>query len=176
MNCRRFQDELFEYLDGGLSRRAQAAARRHLEHCEACRQTVQAMQRTTKIMSTRFCDSTESLTLDPNLQTRILAAVEKKSTRPPAIPFVPSFWRSFAFLGAGFVLLLSLIVIARIRQNEASHSLGSDSGALISLQISYCDPTLTFRADGNYVIDSLTCQPQTVEESLQLFRSSTRPE
>ena len=173
MNCRHFQDELFEYLDGELSRRAQAAAQRHLEHCEACRQTVQDMKRTTRILSTRFRCGAESLTLDPNLQTRILAAVEKKSTRPSAIPFVPGFSRSLALLGAGFVLLVALVLIPRMRQNEASQSLVGDSGAFISLRISYCDPTLTFRTDGDYVIDSLTCEARTMEESLQLFRSST---
>ena len=30
MNCRRFQNELYEYLDGSLSPGAQAAAERHL--------------------------------------------------------------------------------------------------------------------------------------------------
>jgi len=176
MNCRRFQDELFEYLDGGLSRRAKAAAQRHLEQCQACRQAVQDAQRTTNILSTRFRGGTESLTLEPNLQTRILAGVENKPAPPPAIPFVPGFWRTFALFGAGFVLLVSVILIPHMRHNGASRSLDGDSGALISLQISYCDPTLTFRTEGNYVIDSLTCQPQIVEESLQLFRISTRPE
>ncbi|HUD82977.1 MAG TPA: zf-HC2 domain-containing protein, partial [Candidatus Saccharimonadales bacterium] len=76
MNCRHLQNELFEYLEGSLSRRAQAAAQRHLEECDACRQCVQEMQRTTEILSRRFRRDTESLTLYSNLQTRILAAVE----------------------------------------------------------------------------------------------------
>lgn len=170
MNCRRLQDELFEYLDGELSHRAQAAARRHLEQCEPCRQIVQDTLRTSQALSAHFRRGAESLALDPYLQTRIVASVEKNSTPHGGLPLIPGFWRSSVLLGGGFVLLLTLMLIPRMRQTGASRSSTGNSGPVISLQISSCDPTLTFRFDGTYVIDSLTCQPRTVEESLQLFR------
>ena len=33
MNCRQFQNDLYEYLEGSLSARAQAAAEAHLVEC-----------------------------------------------------------------------------------------------------------------------------------------------
>ena len=179
MNCRHLQNELFEYLEGSLSRRAQAAAQRHLEECDACRQCVQEMQRTTEILSRRFRRDTESLTLYSNLQTRILAAVEKKSASPGAVPFLPGFWRPFAWSGVGAAVLVVsvfLITALQLRHKRAAQSFGGDSGAAISIRISYCDPTYTFRTEGNFVIDSLTCQPRILEESLQLSGRQTHPE
>jgi hypothetical protein len=171
MNCRGFQDNVFEYLEGGLSRRAQAAANRHLEQCPTCRQTVLDTQRTAQSLSTRFRQDTGSLVLCPNLQARIMAALEKKSAPPPAVPFVPGFWRLFGWLGAGAALILVSIVLVpelRLRHGWIAQSRGDDSGPAISLTISYCDPIYTFHTDGQFVVDSFNCQPRTVEESIRL--------
>ena len=183
MNCRCFQNDLFEYLDGGLSRRAQAAAQRHLEQCDECHQTVHKLQRTAQFLSNRFRRDTESLTLSPRVQRRIMAAVEEKFASSAAIPFLPGFWRPLAWLGAGVSLLLVTVFLATgfhfgalVRHKETAQSFGGDSGAAISIRISYCDPTYTFRTEGNFVIDSLTCQPRIVEESLQLSGRQTHSE
>jgi hypothetical protein len=133
----------------------------------------------TEVLSNRFRRDTDSLTLYPNLQTRIMAAVERKSASPPAVPFLPGSWRPFAWLGAAVALILVTIFLVtglRLRYWQTVQSPGDDSGPAISLRISYCEPIYTFRADGNFVIDSLTCQPRIVEESIQLSQSQTRHE
>jgi anti-sigma factor RsiW len=178
MNCRRLQDKIFEYVDGSLSPRAQAAAKRHLEECDACRQKVNELQRTGQSLSIHFRQATESLTLSPKVTRRIMAAVEEESTSPAAIHFFARFWQPLAWLGTGVALLLLSVFLVtgfpnglRVRHRGTAESFRGDSGAAISIRIAYCEPTYTFRSDGNSVIDSLICQPRIVEESLLLSRS-----
>ncbi|MGP8219819.1 MAG: hypothetical protein ACLQPI_10300 [Limisphaerales bacterium] len=107
-----------------------------------------------------------------------MAAVEQELASPP--PFLAGFWRPLAWIGAGVALLLLAGVLitgfpagSPVRKPETAHSTGGDSGVVISIRISYCDPVYTFSTDGNSVVDSLTCQPRVVEESLQLSRGQT---
>lgn len=74
------------------------------------------------------------------------------------------------------LVTIFLVTGLRLRYWQTVQSPGDDSGPAISLRISYCEPIYTFRADGNFVIDSLTCQPRIVEESIQLSQSQTRHE
>ena len=71
MNCQRFQDKVFEYLEGSLSASAQTQIEAHLECCAACRQTVQTHQ----ALAARFRREADSLVLRPEWTRRIEAAL-----------------------------------------------------------------------------------------------------
>jgi anti-sigma factor RsiW len=63
MNCRRFQNQLDEYVEGSLSASAQAAVERHLASCDACRRTVQEERQFAQSVSIRLKQDASSLTL-----------------------------------------------------------------------------------------------------------------
>lgn len=172
MNCRRFQDNLFDYVDGALSRRAQAAAERHLEQCDGCLQALDDLQKSAQCLSNHFRQDTGSLTLSARARRRIMAAAEGEMAAPAAFALLLNVLRPLAWLGAGVAVLL--VAAALAFGPWTRHKGAAQSFAAISLQISYCDPTYTFSTDGNFVIDSLTCEPRIVEELLQLPGRQTR--
>ncbi len=170
MNCRQVQDVMFENMDGLLSPRAQSAVKRHIEQCDACRRAAKELQRSSQLLGDRFRNETESLTLPAETRARIMGSVRGTPTGATETVALPGLlWRIMA--GATLVLV-SVFVFSKLdakRQTDRNVTTRSgDSPATVSILISYCEPTHTFRADERSVIDSITCQPQVVEESLQL--------
>jgi len=164
MNCQRCQDQVFEYLDGSLSDSARAAVEAHLEHCAACRQTVQAHQ----ALVARFRQETEFLMLRPGLLNRVMSAAEE-----PMAPRFASVFRAplaWAAAIAAVLLVAAGLSFRRPSRTNVQRSESTPTPALssISIRFSSCDPTYTFRREKNVVIDALTCTPRVVEENLSL--------
>jgi anti-sigma factor RsiW len=171
MNCRRFQHELYEYLDGTLSPGAQAAAERHLSECAACRQRLGQQQEVARSLSDGFRQATESLQLPPGAGRRVLAALANER----AVPVQPQgsvlFWQRLAWplaMAAVVSLLLAgwFCFMRAPGPGKAGPQLPLARGG-VAVQLSYVVPVYTFRQEGEFVIDALTCQTNVVNERLQ---------
>ena len=172
MNCRRFQREMYEYLDGSLSPRAQAAAERHLAQCLACRQVLQAERRLGQALSGHFQRATESLQLPPEIGRRVVAALAKERTEPVSWPARLlgedrlMFWRRWvwplAATAAGLVILAGFLYFAQAPRQGTRRPQPRLAGGGVSVQLSYVVPVYTFLQEGGFVIDALTCQTNVV--------------
>jgi anti-sigma factor RsiW len=170
MNCRRFQHRLYEYLEGSLSRGAQAAAERHLSGCVACRQALGAERETAQFMSGTFRRATDSLQLPAEVQHRVLAALaEQRPVRDQEQGSV-FVWGRLAWpvaLAASVCLLLaSLYLFPWDSSRQTGLAQPNLAGGDVSIQLSYVVPTYTFRREGGYVVDALTYQTNVVNERL----------
>lgn len=173
MNCRRFQDELLEHVEGTLSAGAQALAEQHLAGCIACRQAVEKEKRLARAMSSRLRQSSETLTLHPNIRRNILAASRRKTALPaPAEPFA-RLWRSWLRLA---VVPASLLVVAACllaihfsgvprhetisvptspRISAPAPALANNPQPAVSVQLSWRLPVRRFYQEGNMAVDTL---------------------
>ncbi|MGA2748423.1 MAG: zf-HC2 domain-containing protein [Verrucomicrobiota bacterium] len=175
MNCRGFQNNLFEYLDGALSSGARAAAERHLAQCEACRQVLRRQQQIAQALSERFHRDTAGMALRPEAQRRILAALADQSADRAERNWFAGLWPRLAWpaaITAG--LLVAAWLVAgfpfgpRAPRAVAARSSGRETGVAVTINISDCAPTYVFRREGNFVIDALTCQPRVAAQTLWL--------
>jgi anti-sigma factor RsiW len=169
MNCESFQNELHEYVEGTLSTGARADAERHLAGCDACRRLLQKEQQLARVLAARLRQSSEALTLAPEIRRNILAAARDKSAIPTAAESITNLWRYWLRLAA--IPAVSLLVIATFflephffgkhtiqkAQKPAALPVASYSPRpAVSIQISYRVPAYKFDQDRNGVIDSLS--------------------
>src|SRR5436309_13825565 len=71
MNCRRFQNRLYEYLDGTLSRWTRGAADRHLARCAWCRAALRQEQQLAQVLSQELEKNNEPLALGTEALIRV---------------------------------------------------------------------------------------------------------
>jgi anti-sigma factor RsiW len=170
MNCRRFQREIYEHVDGSLSSRAQAAAERHLSGCAACRQALIQEQQTARSLSDKFRRATGSLQLPPEFGHRILAALADEHRAPGEHQAFALFWRRLAWplaaVASGLLLLASFFFLVRPPGPGAPHSQPHAAQNEVSVHLSYVVPIYTFRREGGFVIDALTYQTNVIDERL----------
>ena len=172
MNCREFQDELYEYLEGSLSLQHQAAAEQRLAQCAACRLAFQGERETARRLSNTFRGATDSLRLPTDVERRVVTAL----AQPRGVAEKPRtelyFWRRWAWpltaAAAGLLGLVgfySFVQVPGLRMaRPPSHQAGE--GALV--QFSYVVPTYTFRREGGFVVDALTYQTNVVNQTLRI--------
>lgn len=170
MNCRRFQIEIYEYLDGSLSPRAQAAAERHLSGCAACREALIQERQTARSISVKFRRATDSLQLPPQFGHRVLAALADEHRAPDEQQRIALFWRRLAWplaaAASGLVLLAGFFFLMRPPGPGVPHSLPHVAENEVSVHLSYVVPIYTFRREGGFVIDALTYQTNVIVERL----------
>jgi anti-sigma factor RsiW len=175
MNCRRFQREIYEYVDGSLSPRAQAAAERHLSGCAACRQALIQEQQTARSLSDKCRRATDSLQLPPEVGPRVLAALADEHRAPGEHLGVALFWRRLtwplAAAASGLLLLAGFSFIARAPGPGTALPHPRSAGGEVTVQLSYVMPTYTFRQDGEFVIDALSYRTIVVNERLPASRA-----
>ena len=151
MNCRRFQNRLYEYVDGTLSPRARVAAKRHLARCDACRQAALREQQLAQFLSDRLRQGAQSLALRPEVRRRILQALERKSAPPAFGESILALWDRFAWpLGMAVSLLLIVAVLrfhpfSRVHETESARSNRRDNPSALSIQVSFRVPVCKFR-------------------------------
>jgi len=172
MNCLRFQHRIYEYLDGALSRGAQAAAEKHLSECAACRQALRAERQIGQSLSDTFRQTTDSLQLPQEVQRRVLAALaDQRHTLAEERASVFS-WGRLAWplgLAASVLLLLAgvgVFIFARTPRPQMAHPQPHLAGGGVLIQLSYVMPIYTFSQEGGFVIDALTYQTNVVNERL----------
>ncbi len=170
MNCSRFQNQIFEYLDGSLSPRAQAAAERHLSGCAACRQALIEERQTARSLSVKLRRATDSLQLPPNFGHRVLAALANEHRAPDEQQGIVLFWRRLAWplavAASGLLLLAGLFLLVRPPGLGVPHSQPHGAENEVSVHLSYVVPIYTFRREGGFVIDALTYQTNVIDERL----------
>jgi hypothetical protein len=174
MNCRRFQHKMYEYLDGSLSPRAQAAAAQHLAGCAGCRQALQAERETAQCLSNTFRGATKSLHLPPEVGRQVVAALARQRCAPDEPRGEVVFWRRWAWplaaAASGLLLLGGFFFFFFVRAPgpEMARPQPHPAGEGASIQLSYVVPTYTFRREGGYVVDALTYQTNVVNQKLRV--------
>ncbi len=180
MNCRHFQDHLYEYVEGSLPALAQAGAGKHLAECLACRQAVQQEQQLVQFFSDRLQQASETLALRPQIRQRILANLDRNPNGPANNEFMLLSWIRFArplAVAASVLLIVALLLVSRFSRKQPQQVFSSDRHAVpttVSIQLSYCVPTYVFRQEGNLVVDTLACE--TVVASEMLLTSDQKSE
>ncbi len=172
MNCESFQENLYEYLDGALSPSATRAAEEHTEACQLCRDLVQREKEVQRSMATRFQEAVAGVQLEGHVRRRILAVLK---TTPPerGEDLRARFWRRIALPFAAAAALVLLLITWKFHSSSEPGTHRGDAqlssepaSRALSIHLTYCVPAYTFRREGNIVIDSLSCEPQTTEGSL----------
>jgi len=174
MNCRRFQNRLYEYVEGTLSPARQAAAETHLARCSACRQAVHQEQQLARFLSERLRQDTETLALRPEIRHRILTTLEHKPVPPSNGESIIVLWNRFAWplaMAASLLLIVASLLGnyfsgARVHETEVARSDGRDKHFAVSIQVSCCVPTYRFHQEGNLVVDTLSCETMVANETL----------
>jgi hypothetical protein len=170
VNCGRFEREIYEYLDGSLSPRAQAAAERHLFGCAACGEALIQERRTARSLSIKFRRATDSLQLPPQFGHRVLAALADEHGAPDTQQGIVLFWRCLTWplvaAASGLLLLAGFFFLMRTPGPGVPHSLPHVAENEVSVHLSYVVPIYTFRREGGFVIDALTYQTNAIDERL----------
>jgi hypothetical protein len=178
MNCSQFQDSVFEYVEESLPCMTRAAADAHLLSCAACRRLLDQQRQFARCFSDRCERDTEGLALRSEVRRRTEAAIPGPSgARVHGSPVADRWRRLFwpATIGAAIVLGACLITgfpfRSRMPAMLKAPSLEGNSDAAVLIRLSDCVPTYTFRREGDLVIDSLTCNPRVVEQTLWLTQN-----
>jgi predicted anti-sigma-YlaC factor YlaD len=170
MNCHGFQHRLYEYLDGSLAPRAQAAAEKHLSGCAVCRQALSAERQVAQSLSSKFRQATDSLQLPPEVQRRVLRALADQRDTSGAEQGSVFAWFRLAWpaaLAVSVLLLLAgIFLLPRGRMARMGPSQPHFAGGGVSIQLSYVVPIYKFRQEGGSVVDVLTYQTNVVNERL----------
>lgn len=171
MNCRQFQNKLYEYVEGSLDAGAQAAVEKHLEACAACRQRVQQERDVARSLAEGFKRASEGLELPAEVGRRVLAAVAEERAAREERESTVCFWRRLAWPTALTASAAALLAGWFLFVPGAGHGPGRSqprvAEGVVSVQLSYVVPIYTFRQEGGLVIDALTYQTNIVNERLQ---------
>ncbi|HXC37210.1 MAG TPA: zf-HC2 domain-containing protein [Candidatus Acidoferrales bacterium] len=189
MNCRQFQDKLFEYVDGTLSASELAAAQRHLSGCSACRKPVQEEQQRAQALSTRLRQSSESLTLRLEILRNILS--ESRAPRPAATESLAGLWMRRLRLAAvpvSLLLIFAGVLAVHFSGTRTSGPVATHPSAPapenyqrpeVSIEISYRLPVHKFYQEGNLVVDAFVDETIVVDGAIpsgSLKNHSGKPE
>ena len=113
-----------------------------------------------QFLSNRLRQGTEPLTLHPQIQQRILAALESIPATNGGS--VVCLWDRFARplgIAVSLLLIVTFLLIdffsgARVRETVRSD--GRDIQSAVSIEVSYLVPTYKFSKEGNLVVDTLS--------------------
>lgn len=173
MNCRRFHEQMYEYLDGALSPRERAAAENHLAQCDACRGALREGRQFAQGLSDQLRSRTDSLRLVPEVRRRIVRAVVEAAASRRERTILRVFWQRFAWplaTAAGIVAAAVLAVNLLHRGQKSGPEAGSSPPNRVServiVSVIYEVPSYTFHREGAAVIDALVRQTNTVRAHL----------
>ncbi len=193
MNCGKFQESLYEYLDSTLPPAEKAQAEAHLGACGACRELVQNEFRLAQVLSTRLEKAVESVALDADARSRIAKAVLQASGEEGAKPnrwllslllgrsgagrrgashaVIQRPWRlAFPVFAAALVVIGGIWIShrlfpERVPNRQMPASLAASDGAT-SVHVACSVPAYTFQAEGDLVIDALTRETVSMDVPL----------
>ena len=169
MNCARFQDLLFEYLDGELSPDEQALAAEHLVGCAECRSFLERENRVAKA----FQERTIGLKLSAGFERRVLEAVEAPAAAVGTFEGFLAFARRFAWIatmGAAAVVLAAVVLFQGHWQRDAGRPV-SVEGGVERVQATFVSGVYTFRQEGDRVVDLLEYRTNHVDGVVLLSRN-----
>jgi anti-sigma factor RsiW len=174
MNCRRFQKQVYEYVDGTLPARERIEAERHLARCDACQQVVRRERQVAQLISQRLRHEAEFLALRPNLWRRVQTAVGTTPNPLRTWESIAGFCNRFAWPLATAISLLLILSIALLHSSSgakvcemaAAQSNDTANQAAISIQVSYRVALRKHREDGNFVVDTIDYETVAADETL----------
>jgi len=177
MNCRNFQELIFEYLEGSLSPAVRESAAAHLSDCPVCRQAVRTQQQFARSVSSGLRQSTEALTLRQDAHRRLMDALREDRPVLAGGEGALSWWRRLVWLAtvsATIVLAAALMIGvpfgSRVPVAQTAQLARHNVESSVSIRLSYCAPIYTFRREGDLVTDYVTCDPRYVDETLRVYR------
>ncbi|HYG36543.1 MAG TPA: zf-HC2 domain-containing protein [Clostridia bacterium] len=168
MNCQRFQNQLYEYVEGSLPPRAKLAAEKHLSGCPLCRGLVNREVRVGRILYRELQKAAGPLVLSSDVPNRVLAALNRNAAPKRHDSLLVSLWRQLFWPVAATACLLAvgLFIAIQTQKHRTALSPAPLGQQAISVNASYTVPTYTFRREGNLVIDAVTFQTNTVRQTL----------
>ncbi len=161
MNCEDFRNRLYEYLDETLSAEVEAEARKHIEHCSACRYALQREEAATGLLRLSFDRATTHLALRPQL-VRDIARGFSAETRP--WHGWRQRWQRFVSMpvgvaGASVVLVVVLVLSFATRPRRALERITTpgavqhETHQACVIEVPIRTQTHVFRRQGGAVVD-----------------------
>jgi len=170
MNCRRFQNDLYEYQEGSLSPRVRAAAEKHLSECAACRQRLEQEQQVAQSLADGFRRTAAPLQLPPSVGRRVLTAIADEGRAAHQaqghVLLSPHSTWPLALAASVLLLLGGWALFLRAPGPGGTRPQPRLAEGDVSIQLSYVVPVYTFRQEGGTVIDALTYQTNVLNERL----------
>lgn len=159
MKCREFCDRLHEYLDGTLDPAAHAEARAHVERCPECRLSLQRAQAFGHAVQHALDQAAASISLQPELTSRILAAARAAPIDTPAEGGAWQWFQGglFRALAAGATLLLVLLLTLQFRRQQIEGPAippRDDRGSYL-VDVPHPIETHVFRMQNGSVVDAV---------------------
>lgn len=165
MNCKDFQELLFEHLDGTLPPEEQGDLRQHLSLCEECREQWTKQRLLGEHLTARFAQETDELMLSRAARARILQACE----RPTLWEHVAAVWREVSW-GWGLAALvlcgIALFGSRGLKPGAVPLARGPELPVMVSLRLPQVMACYSFRKEGGLVVDTLVYRTNVVQESL----------
>jgi anti-sigma factor RsiW len=167
MNCGRFQNLLFDYLDGSLSAGVRARVEAHLANCSECREALGRQKQLARSLSERLQQETANLEPRSQLERRVLAALRKQPTTTARPHMLFAWWVRLVGAAAATVVIAVFLITSLRRPLSAPRIAQIATGeSQVSIQVSGCAPVYTFRQEGNLVLDCLSCRPYLLDQVL----------
>jgi anti-sigma factor RsiW len=174
MNCHTFRGLLHEYLDEALDAGVLDTARRHVQHCDACRQALLREQAVASSIRQSLDQATAHLCVRPGMRLGVLEALERKPS--PWAPWAAA-WQRFAAVrpaGAvavamGAVLFLLFIQFYRRAPERAAHrAVAVPVGTTYVIDVPLPAQTHVFRMKDNAVVDAVADESAVANVRLSL--------
>jgi anti-sigma factor RsiW len=176
MNCERFKELVFEYVDGELSADEQASVAGHLGECSSCRGLLEGQKAVGGHVSKAFQERAAELRLSRGFEQRVLRALgEAPTSSGPVLEALSIFARRFAWAAAIFaaaVVVTSLWLVRKHSVRETvglvAQSQGENVPGAVLVREAFVSTVYTFRVDGNRVTDVLEYRTNVVDGALML--------
>jgi predicted anti-sigma-YlaC factor YlaD len=164
MNCREFNERLYEYLDEGLPTNVQAAAREHLQLCEDCRRALEREKVMAQSIESSLNLATARLSVGPELRRRI---VETRRVSPMAPGIFSLIWQWFAlksirFAAAAVALLVSIMLFVGLHYhrhpatNSSSPMIPNHNQEICVIDVPFYTETHLLQQQDGHVLDTIS--------------------
>jgi anti-sigma factor RsiW len=177
MNCARFQDLLFEHLDGELSPDEQALVAEHLAGCPECRSLMERKKAAGAWLTKAFHDRTAGLRLSSGFERRVLEGLEAEAPATAVRMFdaLSAIVRRFA-LPAAAVMVVTIFLVRGHAPRDAVHHMSVQTGGdkvptTVPVQAMIVSTVYTFRLEGDRVVDRVEYRTNVVDGAVLLSRN-----
>ena len=176
MNCKKFNNDLAEYLDRTLKGRRLAAVQEHLDRCPECRLAVQREQAASRAIRGALDRAASPLSLSTELAGRILAA-STSQTKTTARPTAQHAWpwlraHPFRSVAAAFAIAGVLVLSRKFSRHRVEASSAASDRGRYEVDVPFQTETHVFQLQNGTVVDTVVT---LVTESRADFSSSATP-
>jgi anti-sigma factor RsiW len=177
MNCARFQELLFEYLDGELSPDEQALAAEHLVGCPECRSLMGREKAAGARVTKAFQDRTAGLRLASGFEQRVVEGLKAEAPATAARMFdgLLAIVRRFA-LPAAAVVVATIFLARGYAPRDAVHHVSVQTGSekvptTVPVQAMIVSAVYTFRLEGDRVMDRVEYRTNVVDGAVLVSKN-----